>query len=78
MIGLLVRDPLPDQCPFKLMVYRCVACHTDHEVEFKRLQSAPMESVNGDVYPYWGVCPVVGDPIFMRDLDEDMPQEAHA
>ncbi len=49
----------------KATVNNCARCGSNHEVEFRpftRFHIEPDESV----FPYWGMCPVLYEPILMR------------
>lgn len=52
---------------FTSTVERCARCGGDHEVDFKPF-TRPVPDDHGD-YTQWGMCPVTGEPILLRFID---------
>lgn len=47
-------------------VKKCVQCKQDHEnMPFKKLNNA-MQDADGNIWEYYGICPVTNDPVFMN------------
>jgi hypothetical protein len=54
----------------KQSVFHCARCDTDHEgLEFKQFNGNLITDSDG-TWDWWGICPVTGDPILLRILDE--------
>lgn len=56
-------------------VYHCASCDHDHKsVEFHAFIGQPIQRADGNVWNYYGYCPITGDPIMMQVKDgQDKP-----
>jgi hypothetical protein len=53
-----------------ITVNSCARCGKDHEhLEFRKFRNNPIIDPDGITWSYWGMCPIMGEPILLTFED---------
>ena len=59
-----------EKSKIKTNIGSCARCGYDHaDLEFKKFEQNPIEDSDGTVWNYWALCPVTGEPILLKVIE---------